>query len=80
MNSETGHIANPEMMKMLRDADCAEGYKPIPRSLRNEAAALLGNKIEAYLPNTGTALDRLAAKRRDRNRAKRMRRAGVAGY
>ena len=80
MNSETNHVVSSKFLDELRKAQVADGYRPIPRQLGREAESLLAGREETYLPETGTALDRLAAKRRTRNRNKRMRRQLVPGY
>jgi hypothetical protein len=60
MNSNTGHIVSPNFLALLKEADVAGDYELVPPALEAEAIKLLDGKDEAYLPGTGTPLDREA--------------------
>lgn len=44
MNTQNETIVSGETLKKLRDADAADGYKPVPKALESRARKLLGKK------------------------------------
>ena len=82
MNTETNHVVNPEMLKLMKEAGVAGGYEPVPAHLQAEARRLLAGQQEAYATrkNAPGLAGYAARKRVMKNKAKRMRRAGVPGY
>ena len=96
MNSENETIVSGEMMKRMREAGMCAGYLAVPQDMEKEAGAALGNRDIADMPTAfkerleaaqlkldaaaETMIQRAERERRERNRAKRMRRAGVPGY
>ena len=72
MNIENETVVRADMMKKLREASLDTGYEPVPRSLAAKARRLLRGRDVASMD--------AAMKRKLRNRAKRMRHAGILGY
>lgn len=82
MNTATNHVIDPEMLKLMRDAGVDGGYAPVPAHLQAEARRLLADRQEAYATrdNAPGLTGYAERKRKLKNKAKRMRKAGVMGY
>lgn len=72
MNPINETIVSGDLFKALRESGNADDYVPVPANLEKKARQLLKGRAVADMDDD--------FKRKLRNRNKRMRRAGVAGY